>query len=64
MDSELNEGETPTKHYLTMEDVQKGLELMRDEYPRHYADLVEEQDDAITGDVWLQLAVFGKLIYG
>lgn len=64
MDSELNEGETPTKHYLTMENVQEGLELMRDEYPRHYADLMEEEDDAITGDVWLQLAVFGELIYG
>ena len=64
MDSELNEGEKPTKHYLTMDNVQKGLELMRDEYPRHYADLMEEEDDAITGDVWLQLAVFGELIYG
>ena len=64
MDSELNEGELPTKYHLTMDNVQKGLELMRDEYPRHYADLMEEEDDAITGDVWLQLAVFGELIYG
>lgn len=64
MDSELNEDELPTKYHLTMENVQKGLELMRDEYPRHYADLMEEEDDAITGDVWLQLAVFGELIYG
>ena len=64
MDSELNEGETPTKHYLTMDNVRKGLELMRDEYPHHYADLMEEEDDAITGDVWLQLAVFGEVIYG
>ena len=52
------------KHPITIADVQKGLELMRDQYPRHYADLVEEEDDAITGDVWLQLAVFGELIYG
>ena len=37
---------------------------MRDQYPRHYADLMEEDDDLITGDVWLQLAVFGELIYG
>ena len=64
MDSELNEGETPTKYHLTMDNVQKGLELMRDEYPHHYADLMEEEDDAITGDVWLQLAVFGELVYG
>ena len=64
MDNELNDGEEPTKYHLTMDNVQKGLELMRDQYPRHYADLVEEQDDAITGDVWLQLATFGELIYG
>ena len=64
MDSELNEGEEPAKHYLTLKDVRKGLRLMKKEYPHHYADLVEENDDAITGDVWLQLAVFGELIYG
>jgi hypothetical protein len=52
------------KHHITIAEVKKGLELMRDEYPSHYADLVEEQDDAITGDVWLQLATFGELIYG
>lgn len=52
------------KHRITMDNVRKGLELMRDDYPRHYADLVEENDDAITGDVWLQLAVFGDIIYG
>ena len=60
------EGEFPdtAKHPLTIDNVRRGLELMRDEYPRHFADLVEEQDDAITGDVWLQLAVFGEVIYG
>lgn len=52
------------KHHITIDDVKKGLELMRDQYPRHWADLVEEDDDLITGDVWLQLTVFGELIYG
>jgi hypothetical protein len=52
------------KHHITIKNVKRGLELMRDQYPHHYADLVEEQDDLITGDVWLQLAVFGELIYG
>ena len=52
------------KHRITMDNVRKGLELMQEQYPRHYADLVEENDDAITGDVWLQLAVFGDIIYG
>ena len=54
----------PVKHYLTIDDVQRGLELMRDQYPRHWADLVEENDDLITGDVWLQLTVFQEVIYG
>ena len=52
------------KHRITMDNVQKGLEMMQEQYPRHYADLVEGNDDAITGDVWLQLAVFGDIIYG
>jgi hypothetical protein len=64
MDNELNDGEEPVKHHITLDDVKKGLELMRDLYPRHWADLVEENDDLITGDVWLQLTVFGELIYG
>jgi hypothetical protein len=60
------EGKFPdtAKHPLTIDDVRKGLELMRDEYPLHFADLVEEQDDLITGDVFLQLATFGEVIYG
>jgi hypothetical protein len=58
------DGEEPTKHYLTLKGVRKGLRLMKKEYPHHYADLVEENDDAITGDIWLQLAVFGEVIYG
>ena len=52
------------KHPLTIDDVRKGLELMRDEYPHHFADLVGEEDDLITGDVFLQLATFGEVIYG
>ena len=60
----LSDFPATAKHHITLEDVKKGLELMRDQHPRHWADLVEENDDAITGDVWLQLTVFGELIYG
>lgn len=63
-DAETEEEKAEARHEITIADVQKGLELMRDQYPRHYADLVEENDDLITGDVWLQLTVFGELIYG
>lgn len=63
-EAETEEEKAEARHEITLANVKKGLELMRDQYPRHYADLVEEEDDAITGDVWLQLAVFGELIYG
>ena len=33
-------------------------------YARHYANLLSENDDAETGDVFLQLCVFGEVIYG
>lgn len=63
---DFDDGKFPesAKHRITLDNVRKGLELMQEQYPRHYADLVEENDDAITGDVWLQLAVFGDIIYG
>jgi hypothetical protein len=63
-DAETEEEKAEARHEITLDNVKKGLELMRDQYPRHYADLMEENDDAITGDVFLQLATFGELIYG
>ena len=63
-EAETEEEKNDARHTITMDNVLKGLELMRDEHPRHYADLMEEDDDLTTGDVWLQLAVFGELIYG
>ena len=63
-DAETEEERAEGRHPITLADVEKGLKLMQEQYPHDYADLMEEEDDAITGDVWLQLAVFGELIYG
>ena len=63
-DGDIKDFPETAKHHITIDDVRKGLELMRDQYPRHWADLVEENDDLITGDCFLQLAVFGEWIYG
>lgn len=63
-DAETEEEKNEARHILTLDGVKRGLELMRDLYPYHWADLADENDDLITGDVWLQLAVFGELIYG
>lgn len=42
----------------------RALDLMAKKYPRHFADILCGNDDAITGDVLIQLACFEELIYG
>ena len=44
--------------------IQRGLQVMAKESPSHLADVLTENDDSTTGDVFLQCCVFGKLIYG
>jgi hypothetical protein len=45
-------------------DVMRGVELMAKHQPRHFADMVNENSDAETGDVLLQFIVNGALLYG
>jgi hypothetical protein len=48
---------------LDLEAIARGLAAMAGKYPRHFADLVNENTDAITADVLLQCCLFGELIY-
>jgi hypothetical protein len=43
--------------------IQRGLRVMPKKYPHHFADVVTEQDDATTADVFLQCCLFGKAVY-
>ena len=42
----------------------RGLQVMADKYPKDFADFLAENDDADTGDVFLQCALFGEVIFG
>ncbi len=42
----------------------RGCEVMARKYPKHFADMTSENDDADTGDVLLQCALYGELIFG
>jgi hypothetical protein len=57
------EGDMPDK-ILDRAAIVKGLKLLSEKYPKHYADFLSENEDAITGDVFLQLAVYGDVIFG
>ena len=49
---------------LRLDLIARGLDVLASCYPRHFADLVNENGDSITADVLLQCSVFGELIYG
>ncbi len=44
--------------------IKRGLNLMATKYPKHFSDFVQKNDDAITADIFLQLAVLGEIVYG
>jgi hypothetical protein len=44
--------------------LERGLQLMADKYPVHFENFLFENDDAETGDVFLQLCCFGEIVYG
>lgn len=55
------DGDTCT---LDLAAVHRGFAIMAEHHPRHFADVISENDDAITADVFVQCCVLGKLVYG
>lgn len=49
---------------LDLEAIKKGEELMLKEQPEHFANIISENDDAETADVWFQYCVLGGIVYG
>lgn len=52
-----------TIHWITLASLAKGLDIIASEYPHHMADILKRNYDAVTGDVLVQCAVFGKIVY-
>lgn len=59
-----NNFETVVKEYkLDLGRIVTGLQLMADVYENHWNDFITGNYDAITGDVLVQLALFGEIKY-
>ena len=57
-----------SKHYryrLDRASVEKGLQALAlsEKYAHHFADIVKDNHDAITGHVLIQFALFGNVIF-
>lgn len=61
-DSGIYERAVP--YILDLEKIKTALKLMSEKSPKHWADFISDNSDAITGDVFLQYALFGEIIYG
>jgi hypothetical protein len=49
---------------FTPEKLKAGLEWLSKNHPRRIAEMVEENGDAETADVFLQACVLGEIVYG
>jgi len=49
---------------ISLQSIREGEKIMRADYPAYFAEVLTDQADANTGDVWFQLSIFKKLIYG
>jgi hypothetical protein len=60
----LSDKETGKKYKITPTKLRKGVIAFSEQEPKHFSDAMEECTDATTGDVFLQIVVFGDVIYG
>jgi hypothetical protein len=61
---ELEADDDEMLYTLTREKLIAGLTVMATKYPQHFADVLSENDDAGTGDVFLQCCLFGEIVFG
>ena len=48
---------------LDRNSIERGLKLMAEEYPKDMSDFLNENDDAYTADLFLQLCLFREEVY-
>jgi len=58
------DGHEDQSYTLCLEKIQKGLTILAEKYPHHWANFINDNDDAGTSDAFLQCCTFGDIIYG
>lgn len=66
VEDELDEdGDRPVRHRLNAAKLRRGIEIIAEKYPHHLGAVIADQykQDAETGDVLIQCALFGEIKY-
>jgi hypothetical protein len=64
IEMELKVDDEEDTRKLTWDSIVHGARKMAVEQPRHFSDILTENDDATTADVFLQYCTFGEIVYG
>lgn len=56
--------EDGSESFMTWMSIQSGTNLMAEKYDWHFMDVIMENDDAVTADVWLQCVLLNEVVYG
>lgn len=51
-------------YQLNLDAIKSGLEIMADKFPKVFAEVLLDNTDAGTGDIFLQCALLGEVLYG
>lgn len=64
----LKDSEKGNTHFFDIQNIKAGLKIMAMKYPKHFGDAfelgVDFTSDNNTGDVFMQCALLGEVIYG
>lgn len=63
-DPDQEEGAGKGRKTIGQKEVAAGLQIFADKYPAAFAEMIAEEGDASTADLFLQCIVFGDAIYG
>lgn len=56
--------EDGSESFMTWTRIENGTNTMAEKYDWHFMDVIMENDDAVTADVWLQCVLLDEVVYG
>lgn len=59
-----DDGDRPVRVSNSKSRISGALQLMANKFPKAWADFINENEDANTGDLFFQLVCFGAEVYG
>lgn len=59
----LRDDQDGKKYTLDLDALRDGFQVMREKCPQHFSDFIIGNEDAETGDVFVQCCIFGEVVY-